>query len=49
MLTYKVTKKTQLFHTSSLLYFPFIFSEYITSTSSKEALRVCKHNFFQKI
>ena len=26
-----------------------LFSEYITITSSKEALKVCEHNFFQEI
>ena len=49
----KLTKKT--FHTYSVMHFAFvfseyiIFSEYITITSSKEALKVCEHNFFQEI
>ena len=30
------------------MYFSFIFSEYITITSSEEALKVCQHNFFQR-
>ena len=38
-----------LFHTSSFIYFAFIFSECIKTTSSEEALKVCKHNFFQEI
>ena len=45
----KLTKK--LFHTYSVMHFAFLFSEYIvfseymTSTSSREALKVCEHNF----
>ena len=31
------------------LYFAFIFSEYIKITSFEEDLKVCEHNFFQKI
>ena len=36
-----------LFHTSTFMYFAFIFSECITITSSEEALKVYAHNFFQ--
>ena len=39
----------KLFHTSSFTYFAFIFSESITITFSEETLRVCQHNFFQKL
>ena len=39
----------KLFHTSSFMYFTFIFSERITITSSEEILKVCEHNFFQEI
>ena len=45
----------KLFHTYSVIHFAFVFSEYIifseymTITSSKETLKVCEHNFFQKI
>ena len=39
----------KLIHTSSFMYFAFIFSERITIISAKEALKVCKHNFFQEI
>ena len=42
--TCKWTKK--LFHTPSFMRFDFIFSEYVTITSSKEALKVCEHIFF---
>ena len=38
----------KLIHTSSFMYFAFIFSERITITSSEEALKVCEHNFFRK-
>ena len=38
----------KLFQTSSFIYFAFISSECITNTSSKEVLKVCEHNFFQK-
>ena len=38
----------ELLHISSFMYFAFIFSECITITSSKEALKVCEHNFFQR-
>ena len=31
------------------MYFALIFSEYITITSSEEALKMCEHNFFQEI
>ena len=31
------------------MHFAFIFSEYITITSSKEALKVCELIFFQEI
>ena len=38
----------KLFHTSSFMYFAFIFSECISLfTSSAEALKVCEHNLFQ--
>ena len=40
--------RRKLFHTSSFMYFAFIFSECITITSSKEALKVCEHSFFQQ-
>ena len=46
--TCEFTKK-KLFHISSFMYFVFIFSECITITSSEEALKVCEHNFFQKL
>ena len=42
-------------YTYSLMHFAFIFpeyiifSEYITNTSSEEALKVCEHSFFQEI
>ena len=39
----------KLFHTSSLMYFTFIFSKRITITFSKEALKVCGYTFFQEI
>ena len=42
-------KKKKLFHTSSSIYFAFIFSEWITITSFEEALKVCELNFFHKI
>ena len=38
----------RLIHISSFMYFAFIFSEYITITSS-EALKMCEHFFFQEI
>ena len=38
----------KLFHTSSFMYFAFIFSQYITITSSEKALKVCGYNFFQR-
>ena len=44
----KVDEK-KLFHTSSFMYFAFIFSERITITSSEKALKVWQHNFFQEI
>ena len=44
----KFTKKS-LFHTSSFMYFAFIFSERVTIKSSEEALKVCQHTFFQKL
>ena len=34
-----------LYHTSSFMHFAFIFSEYITITSSEEALKVWEYNF----
>ena len=40
--------RKKLFHASSFMYFAFIFSECVTITSSKEALKVCEHNFFQR-
>ena len=30
------------------MYFTFIFSGYVTITSSEESLKVCQHNFFQR-
>ena len=47
MLPWKFTKK--FFHTSSFMYFAFIFSEGITITFSEEALRMCEQNIFQEI
>ena len=44
----QVYEKKLFFHTSSFMYFAFIFSEYTTITSSEEALKVCEHNFFQR-
>ena len=44
MSTCKFTKK--LFHTSSLMYFAFIFSECITITFSEGALKVCDSTIF---
>ena len=41
--------RKKLSHTSSFMYFAFIFSERITIISAKEALKVCEHNFFQEI
>ena len=41
--------KKKLFHTSSFMYFAFIFSERITITSSEKAFKVRKHSFFQEI
>ena len=38
----------KLFHASSFMYFTLIFSECFTITSSKEALKVCTHNFIQR-
>ena len=38
----------KLFHTSSFIYFTFIFSGCITITSSEEGLKVCEYNFFQR-
>ena len=38
----------KLFHTSSFMYFAFIFSKCITITSSGEGLNVCEYNFFQR-
>ena len=40
--------RIKLFHTSSFMYFAFIFSECITNASSKEGLKVCECNFFQR-
>ena len=40
--------RRKLFHTSSFMYFTFIFSGCITITSSKEGLKVCEYNFFQR-
>ena len=39
----------KLFRTISFLHLSFIFSGHITITSFKEALNVCKHNFFHEI
>ena len=38
----------KLFRTSSFMYFAFILSECITITSSEEALKMSKHNFFYR-
>ena len=43
------TLKTKLFHTSSFIYFAFIFSESTKITPFEEALKVWEHNFFQEI
>ena len=40
--------RKKLFHASSFMYFTLIFSECFTITSSKEALKVCTHNFIQR-
>ena len=40
--------RRKLFHTSSFMYFTFIFSGFITITSSEEGLKVCEYNFFQR-
>ena len=48
MSTCNFTKKT-LSHILSFIYFSFIFSEYITISSSEGALKVWEHNFFLKI
>ena len=40
--------RRKLFHTSSFMYFTFIFSGCITITSSEEGLKVCEYNFFQR-
>ena len=39
--------RKNLFHSSSFMYYAFIFLECITITSSKEDLEVCEHNFFR--
>ena len=39
MVIFKLTKK--LFYISSFMYFAFIFSEWITTTFSQEALKLC--------
>ena len=39
----------KLYHTSSVMYFAFIFSEGMTINSSEEALKVCEHNFLKEI
>ena len=40
--------RRKLFHTSSFMYFTFIYSGCITITSSKEGLKACEENFFQQ-
>ena len=40
--------QNKLFHTSSFMYFAFIFSECITITSSEEGSKVCEYNFIQR-
>ena len=40
--------RRKLFHTSSFIYFTFIFSGCITITSSEEGLKVSEYNFFQR-
>ena len=40
--------RRKLFHTSSFMYFTFIFSGCTTTTSSEESLKVCEYNFFQR-
>ena len=39
----------KLIHTSLLMYFAFILWEYITITSSEEALKMCEHYYYQEI
>ena len=43
----KVTKKTLSY--VFLMYFAFIFSEWIAITSSEVALKLCQHSFFQEM
>ena len=40
--------RRKLFHTSSFMYFTFIFLGCITITFSGEGLKVCEYNFFQR-
>ena len=42
-------QKKKLFHTSSFMYFSFIFSECIKIPSSAKALKVCDIIFFQEM
>ena len=42
-------QEKKLFHTSSFMYFAFIFSEDIKITSFEEALKVCEDSSFQEI
>ena len=41
--------RKKLFHTSSFIYFAFIFSELITITSFEKTFKMCEHNIFQEI
>ena len=40
--------RRKLFHTSSFMYFTFIYSGCITITSSEEGSKACEYNFFQR-
>ena len=42
----RASLQRKLFRTSSFMYFAFTLSECITITSSEEALKMSKHNFF---
>ena len=45
----QVNEQSSFTHPPSFMYFGLSFSEYIRITSSEEALKMCQHNFFQKI
>ena len=48
MICQPASLRMELFHTSSFMYFTFIFSGCISITSSEEGLKVCEHNFYQR-